>query len=121
MLSIMKVSLHKNIRPISGKNKKNRNGRLTAKLLEYLESKYLLCPQEMLRLRVVQSTGLLGNRAACFIRIYDQETSVRNGIFIRTYEDLDKRPDIILYNGYILENNFVYITKCDTNIVYQTA
>jgi len=121
MLGIIKVSLHKNTRPISGKNEKKSKGRLPVKLLEYLESKYLLCPREMLRLRVVQSRGFLGNRAACFIRIYDQEASVRNGIFIRTYEDLDTRPDLILYNGYILEDNFVYITKCDTNILYRTS
>ena len=121
MLGIMKVSLHKNTRPISRKNEKNSNGRLPVKLLEYLENKYLLCPQDMLRLRVVKSNGSLGSLAACFIRIYDQETAVRNGIYIRTYSDLDKRPNIILYNGYILEDNFVYITKYDANIVYQTS
>ena len=53
MLGIKKVSIHKNTRPISKKKEKNDNGRLSVKLLEHLESKYLLCPQEMLRLRVV--------------------------------------------------------------------
>ena len=121
MLGIKKVLLHKNTSPISGKKEKNNSGRLPVKLLEHLESKYLLCPQEMLRLRVVRRKGLLGNRAAWFIRIYDHETSVRNGVFIRTYQDLDKQPDIIQFEGYILENNFVYITKHDENILSRTS
>jgi len=121
MLGIMKVSLHKNTRPVSRMNGKNGNGKLSAKLLDYLESKYQLLPQDMLSLRVVKSKGSLVNQTAYYIRVYDQDKSARNGAYIKTYNDLDRRPNLILYNGYILENDFVYITKCDTNVVYQTS
>lgn len=121
MLGIMKGSLHTNVRLVSRKNGKSGNRKLSGKLLDYLESKYQLLPRDMLSLRAVSYKGLLGNRTACFIRIYDQETSARNGIYIKTYNDLDKRPNLILYSGYIRESDFVYITKCDTNIVCQAS
>lgn len=117
MLGIMKESLHKNTRLVFRKKGKNLNGKLSGKLLEYLESKYQLLPRDMLSLRTVYSKGSLGNLRAYFIRVYDQETASRNGIYIRTYNDLDRRPSLILYSGYILENDFVFITKCDINVV----
>ena len=120
MLGISKVSLRKNTRPVSRVNVKNGNRKLSAKLLDYLESKYQLLPEDMLSLRVVSSKGSLGNLPACFIRVYDQAMSASNGIHIGTYNDLDQRPNLILYSGYILENDFVYITKYGTNIVYHT-
>ena len=121
MLGIMKESSHKKTRLVSRKNGKNGNGKLSGKLLDYLESKYQLLPQDMLSLRTVNSKGSLGNLTAYFIRVYDQETASRNGIYIKTYYDLDKRPNLILYKGYILENDFVYITKCDINVVCQAS
>jgi len=121
MLGIIKGSLHKNTRLVSRRNGKNGNGKLSGKLLNYLEHKYQLLPRDMLSLRAVNSKGLLGNLPACFIRVYDQETSSRNGIYIKTYNDLDKRSNLILYSGYILENEFIYITKCDTDVVCQAS
>ena len=121
MLGITRQSLHIRPRLVSGEKIKNGNGKLSRRLLDYLESKYQLLPWDMLSLRVVKSKGWLGNRPACFIRIYDRETAARNGIYIKAYYDLDKQPDLILYKGYILENDFVYITKCDTDVVYQNS
>ena len=121
MLGIMKESLHKNTRLVFRKKGKNLNGKLSGKLLEYLESKYQLLPRDMLSLRAITSHGSLGNLTACFIRVYDQETASRNGICIKTYDDLDKQPNLILFNGYILENDFVFITKCDINTVRQAS
>jgi hypothetical protein len=121
MLGIIKVSLNKNTRPVSLVNVKNGNRKVSAKLLDYLESKYQLLPEDMSTLRVVSSNGSLGNLAACFIRVYNQEMSTRNGIHIGTYKDLDQRPNLILYSGYILENDFIYITKYGTNVVYHTS
>jgi hypothetical protein len=97
-------------------NHKNGNGRLSGKMLEYLERKYQLSPQDMLHLRVVYSASSWGKLPARFIRIYDQRT-LTNGI--RTYEDLENHLELILYQGHILNNDFVYVTKCDTNAVYQ--
>jgi hypothetical protein len=121
MLGIIKESLHKNTRLVSGKKGKNGNGKLSRKLLDYLESKYQLVPRDMLSLRTVYSKGTLGNLTAYFIRVYDQEAASTNGVDIKTYNDLDKRPSLILYSGYILENDFVFITKCDINVVRQAS
>ncbi len=111
MLGIMKKSSHKNTGLVSRVSEKNGNGKLSAELMDYLERKYKLLPWEMLSLRVVKSRGSLGKLKAYYIRVYDQEMSVRNGAYIKTYNDLDKIPELILYNGYILESGFVHITK----------
>lgn len=121
MLGIMRESLHTNTRLVSRRNGKNGNGKLSAKLLDYLESKYQLLPRDMLSLRAVKSKGSLGNLPVYFIRVYDREASARNGIHVKTYHDLDKKPALILYSGYILENDSVYVTKYDTDVVYQTS
>lgn len=121
MLGITRQSLHIRPRLVSGENVKNGNGKLSRKLLDYLESKYHLLPWDMLSLRVVKSKGLLGNRPACFIRIYNHENALKSGVHVKAYYDLDKQPDLILYKGYILENDFIYITKCDTDVVRQNS
>ena len=121
MLGIIRESSHTKTRLVSRRNGRNGNGKLSAKLLDYLESKYQLLPREMLSLRAVRSKGWLGNIPVYFIRIYDREESVRNSIHVKTYHDLDKQPALILYSGYILENDSVYITKYDKNVVYQTS
>ena len=118
MLGIVKESLYKNTRLVS---RKYGNRKLSGKLLDYLENKYQLLPRDMLSLRTVSSKGSLGHLTAYFIRVYDQETASRNGIYIKTYNDLDKGPSLILYSGYILENDFVFITKCDINTVRQAS
>jgi hypothetical protein len=121
MLGITKKSSHKNTGLVSRAKGRSGNGKLSAELLGYLENKYKLLPWEMLGLRVVKSRGSLGNLKAYFIRVYDQELSARNGAYIKTYNDLDKIPELILYNGYILESGFVYITKYGTNVVSQNS
>ncbi len=121
MLGIMKKSSHKNTGLVSRANGRNGNGKLSAELLDYLERKYKLLPWEMISLRVVKSKGLLGKLSVRYIRVYDQEMSVRDGYCIKTYGDLDKRPDLILYNGYISTNGFVYVTKYGTNVVSQNS
>jgi hypothetical protein len=121
MLGITRQSLHIRPRLVSRENLKNSNGKLSSKLLDYLESKYKLMPWQMLSLRVVKSKGFLGNRPAFFIRIYDHKTAAKNGVYIKAYYDLDKRPDLILYKGYILENDFIYISKCDTGVAHQNS
>jgi hypothetical protein len=121
MLGIMSKSLRRKPRLVSRRNGKNGNGKLSGKLLSYLECKYQLLPRDMLNLRVVKSKGSLGNVPVCFIRLYDQETSARDGIYIGTYNDLDNRPSLILYDGYILENDTVYMTKCNMDVTSQTS
>ena len=121
MLGIIKKSSHENTGLVSRANGRNGNGKLSAELLDYLERKYKLLPWEMISLRVVKSKGLLGKLSVRFIRVYDQEKSAKDGYCIKTYNDLDKIPELILYNGYILESGFVYITKYGTNVVSQNS
>jgi hypothetical protein len=97
-------------------SRKNGNGKLSGKMLDYLERKYQLSPQDMLNLRAVYSESWLGNMPACFMRIYDRRAL---NDCIKTYSDLENYPDLILYNGHILGNGFVYVTKCNTRLVCQ--
>ena len=116
MLSI--ASTHKIARADTKANGKNGNGRLSAKLLDYLERKYQLCPQDMLNLKVVYSGGHLGNLPAYLVRIYDRRASTN---FVRTYHDLDNYPHLILYYGHILKDGFVYIAKCGQDSAIQAS
>lgn len=116
MLSI--TSTHKTTRADTKVNGKNGKGRLSAKLLDYLERKYQLRPQDMLNLKVVYSGGHLGNLPAYLVRIYDRRASTN---FVKTYHDLDNYPQLILYYGHILKDGFVYIAKCGQDSAIQAS
>ena len=121
MLGITKKTSYKNTGLVSRANKDNGSGKLSAELLDYLERKYKLLPWEMISLRVVKSKGLLGKLSVRFIRVYDKEMSEKNGYCIKAYSDLDNRPNLILYSGYIFTNGFVYLTKYEDSVISQNS
>jgi hypothetical protein len=118
MFGSLKTSTHKVKKTENKASSKNGNGRLSAKLLDYLERKYQLSPQDMLNLMAVYTGGHLGNLPAYFVRIYDKRT-LNN--LVKNYHDLDNYPNLIQYNGHILKDGFTYITECDTNAVLQSS
>jgi len=103
--------------------KRTRNGnnkKLSYKMLDYLERKFLLLPKDMLPLRYVECKQFLGTLPARSIRIYDQTAVENNGFEIKTYEDLDKHSELMLYKGYILNNDIIYLAEQNTSLAIES-
>ena len=104
--------------------KRTRNGnnhnKLPPRMLDYLERKFLLLPKDMLPLRHVECKCFLGTIPARSIRIYDQRAVENNGVEIKTYDDLDKHSELMLYKGYILNNDIIYLTEQSTSIAIES-
>lgn len=98
----------------------NNNKKLSYKMLDYLERKFLLLPKDMLPLRYVECKHFLGTLPTRSIRIYDQTAVENNGVEIKTYDDLDKHSELMLYKGYILNNDIVYLTEQSTSIAIES-
>lgn len=98
----------------------NNHNKLPRKMLDYLERKFLLLPKDMLNLRYVECKRFLGTLPARSIRIYDQTAVENNGVKIKTYDDLDKHSELMLYKGYILNNDIIYLTGENTSLAIES-
>jgi hypothetical protein len=118
MVDLLKALLNRTTTSVKGMN---GHRRLPGRVLDYLERKFQLHPQDMLTLRAVKRRGLLGNLPATFIRIYDQALLERNGISIKSFRDLDRHAAVLLYHGYILDNNMVHLTRGKTAFALESS
>lgn len=111
MVDLLKALLNRTTASVKGMN---GHRRLPGRVLDYLERKFRLHPQDMVTLRAVKRRGFLGALPATFIRIYDQALSERKGINIKSFGDLDRHMAVLLYHGYILDNDMVHLTRGTT-------
>lgn len=80
-------------------------------VLACLEKEFCLLPKDMATLRCVSYQGPLGRLPAIPVRVYDQARAYGQGIIVRDYHDLDKRPEFVLFEGYILKDGTVHLRK----------
>ena len=80
-------------------------------VLAYLEKKFWLLPRDMVALRCVRRRGSFGGLPANFIRICDQAMACEQGIIIKGYRDLDKHPDLVLFEGHIFQDGTVHLRR----------
>ena len=62
-------------------------------------------------LRVVQSGGRVSDRKVTFIRIFDPVRAAERALDIRSFQDLDAQPGLILKAGHIERDGIVVITR----------
>ena len=80
-------------------------------VLDYLEKEFHLLPKEMAALQYVERRRSIGRLHAHFIRVCDRVVAQERGISIRGYRDLDKYPELVLFEGYVLEGGLVHLRK----------
>ncbi len=80
-------------------------------MLDYLEKEFHLLPKDMVALRCVRRRGSFGGVPANFVRICDQVTASERGIMVRGYRDLDKHPELVLFEGHVFSGGMVCLKK----------
>jgi len=111
MTNVLTVLRSKARRPVTVTTERNGHGRLPGRLLDYLEREFHLLPRDMLNLRSVEMSGSVYRQPARLVRIYDRLASGGSGVSVRSYTDLDKHSELILYSGYILGNGAIRLTR----------
>ena len=87
-------------------------------VLACLEKEFRLLPKDMATLRCVSyQKPLGGGLPAIPVRVYDQARAYGQGIIVIDYRSLDKRPDLVLFEGYILKDGTVHLRKKEGNFL----
>ena len=89
----------------------NGSSRWPENVLPYLENKFHLLPKEMLHLQCTRYQRKRNGMSMDFIRIFDRERAFEQGVNVRKYRDLDRHPQLVLFEGFILKNGTVHLHK----------
>ena len=96
-----------------GKRSAERNGhrRLPENVEAHLRREFRLLPTDTVDLRCVKRGGLFSVYAVQYVRIFDRAKAHEQGVVIKGYSDLDKYPELMLFEGHIFDCGMVHLTK----------
>jgi len=88
-----------------------RNGakRLPKPVQEYMRQEFMLRREYLTELRCFEYDGVIHEKPVRCIRIFSPHLAQEQHISIRTNEDLDQHPEVLLYEGYIDAQGNAYI------------
>jgi len=108
MTNKLKVPLNK-ISGLFGLNGVFRQRRWPLRVLDTLESKYHLRPEDMLRLWYVRRQLVSGKLRQDSIFIFDWVKARERHISFRKERDLYNNPDLILFKGNVFRDGTVHV------------
>lgn len=87
------------------KNKAVKN--IEGELFGYMISRHGITLDELQNLKRVEREVVLGNKplGIILIRIFNPDTAKEKGVTINSYSNLDKHPELILYEGHYRDAN----------------
>ena len=88
---------------------RHRKVALPVSVVSRLERSFHLSPAEMLTLGTVERRGPLGTQSVRYIRVYDRAETSRRGVRVNGYHDLDKHPEMIVFDGYVAPGGQAYL------------
>ncbi len=80
-------------------------------VLDTLEAKYRLLPEDMLRLWYIRRRVLNGKYPVDSLFIYDWARACEKNISVRDRKDLYRNSDLLLYKGNIFGNGSIYVER----------
>jgi len=80
-------------------------------MLPYLEREFHLLPKDMAALQCVGRRGALGGLPVNFVRVCNRAMAREQGIIIKGYHDLDKHPELVLFEGHMFKGGTVHLRK----------
>jgi len=93
-------------RPAEGEDQRPLSDEVQA----YLVREFRLPPPDMADLRCVLRRESLGS-AVKLIRIFDAAKARRQGIAVRSFQDLGRHPDLILFYGRLSKRGVSYLKR----------
>lgn len=83
--------------------------RLSPQLKAYMERKFDLIPEYLHDLRCFEHQGVFKEKPVTCLRVFSPWRTKERGIEPMAYADLDRYPELILYEGHIAQNGEVYV------------
>jgi len=80
-------------------DKKRQIMKIEGHLWGYMVGQHRVVVDQLQNLRRVEQPGLVGDKPATMIRIFDPGQAHSHAMTIVDYESLDIKPDLILYEG----------------------
>lgn len=65
----------------------------------------------MAALQCVVQRGSLGGLPVNFVRLCDRTMTHERRVNVKSYRDLDKHPELVLYEGHIFKEGIVHLKK----------
>ncbi len=93
------------------KSKSSGNGRWPSRVLDALETRYHLRPEEMLRLWYVRERVVGGKYGKESLLIYDRVQANEKKVSIRDSSDLHTNSDLLLFTGNLFWDGSVILEK----------
>ena len=84
-------------------------GKLSPQVKAYMERKFDLIPEYLQQLRCFEHQGVFKEKPVTYLRIFSPWLAKERGVVPTSYADLDRYPELILYEGHIAENGEVYV------------
>lgn len=85
-------------------------------MLACLEEKFHLLPKDMAVLQCIGHKRWLAGSPVSFVRIFDRAKAYGQGIIVEDYHDLNKHPELVLFEGHILKNGTVHLRKKESTV-----
>ena len=79
----------------------NEAGRLPKVIFDYMNKRFLLTHDYLTKLRCFEYEGTVGDKKVRRIRIFNPDDVTNNHLEIKTKNDLEAHPEIIIFEGYI--------------------
>ena len=88
-----------------------RNRHWPTRVLDTLEAKYHLCPEDMLRLWYIRRRVSNGKYHGDSLFIYDRLRAREKKISVRSSRDLYNNSDLLLFKGNIFGDGSIYVER----------
>ena len=85
------------------KRKKRTGGVPGSPVWNYMNKELGIDGQDLMYLKRAETDGVVGDKPATMVRIFDPTIAKEKGVAVEDYESLDNHLDLILYEGYYCE------------------
>lgn len=101
--------------------KPHNNGKvhkLPAPVRDYMSSRYNLITEYLERLRCIEIDGVVNGRQVRRVRIFSPHRAHELNLIINCNDELEKHPEILLFEGYTDHRGNVYVADRRPPIVW---
>jgi hypothetical protein len=84
---------------------------LSSNVRDFLNKEYLIPPAEMDNMEMVGYNETYGGFPSRSVRVFDQNAVKAKGLTINEYHELDAHPELVLFEGHIVQGKNVALTK----------
>ena len=85
---------------VEEKRKKRTGAVPGSPVWNYMNKELGISGKDLMDLQRAETDGIIGDKPATMVRIFDPTAAEKKGIAVEDYDTLDNHQDVILYEGY---------------------